>query len=186
MTHKNIPIDQPERAHALDTTASFAVSAPAGSGKTGLLTQRVLALLAQCEEPENVLAITFTKKAAAEMQSRILDALRDAEQQTTEPEADYLKTTWRLGRAVLARNTEKQWELFSCPNRLRITTIDSLCRSITQQMPFESKLGHTPEILDNPNLAYQIAARETLAQLNTQNDLQAHLIHLVKHVDNKL
>ncbi|MFT7388254.1 MAG: ATP-dependent helicase/nuclease subunit A [Candidatus Endobugula sp.] len=186
MTHKNIPIDQPERAHALDTTASFAVSAPAGSGKTGLLTQRVLALLAQCEEPENVLAITFTKKAAAEMQSRILDALRDAEQQTTEPEADYLKTTWRLARAVLARNTEKQWELFSCPNRLRITTIDSLCRSISQQMPFESKLGHTPEILDNPNLAYQIAARETLAQLNTQNDLQAHLIHLVKHVDNKL
>jgi ATP-dependent helicase/nuclease subunit A len=184
------PIDQPERTRALDTSTSFAVSAPAGSGKTGLLTQRVLALLAQCEEPENVLAITFTKKAAAEMQARILDALRNAEQQTTEPEEDYLKTTWRLARAVLARNTEKEWQLFSCPNRLRITTIDSLCRSISQQMPFESKLGHTPEILDNPNLAYQMAARETLAQLNTQShsqeNLQEHLIYLVKHVDNKL
>ena len=58
-THSAQPIDQPERTRALDTTTSFAVSAPAGSGKTGLLTQRVLALLAQCEEPENVLAITF-------------------------------------------------------------------------------------------------------------------------------
>jgi ATP-dependent helicase/nuclease subunit A len=180
------PIDQPERTRALDTSTSFAVSAPAGSGKTGLLTQRVLALLAQCDEPENVLAITFTKKAAAEMQARILDALRHAEQHSTEPEEDYLKTTWRLARAVLAKNTDKEWQLFSCPNRLRITTIDSLCRSISQQMPFESKLGHTPEILDNPNLAYQMAARVTLALLNTQNDLQEHLTFLVKHVDNKL
>lgn len=184
--NEKTPIDQAERNRALDTTASFAVSAPAGSGKTGLLTQRVLALLAQCDEPENILAITFTKKAAAEMQARILAALREAEQQTTEPEEDYLKTTWRLARAALARNSEKNWQLFSCPNRLRITTIDSLCRSISQQMPFESKLGNTPEILDNPAVAYQIAARETLAQLNTQNDLQAHLIYLVKHVDNKL
>ncbi|MGS2717596.1 UvrD-helicase domain-containing protein [Eionea flava] len=180
------PIDQTERSRALSTTDSFAVSAPAGSGKTGLLTQRVLALLAQCDEPENVLAITFTKKAAAEMQSRILDALRDAEQQPHEPEADYLKTTWHLARAVLARNSEKQWELFSCPNRLRITTIDSLCRSISQQMPFESKLGHTPEILDNPNVAYQLAARDTLAQLHRNSELQAHLISLTQHVDNKL
>jgi ATP-dependent helicase/nuclease subunit A len=186
MSYTTLPIDQDQRQRALDTNASFAVSAPAGSGKTGLLTQRVLALLAQCEEPENVLAITFTKKAAREMQTRILDALRDAEKNTTEPEADYLKTTWHLARAVLARNTEKKWELFNCPNRLRVTTIDSLCRSISQQMPFESKLGHTPEILDNPTLAYQIAARETLNQLNNAGDLQTHLIRLIKHFDNKL
>lgn len=186
MTDKNIPIDQAARNRALDTSASFAVSAPAGSGKTGLLTQRVLALLAQCEEPENVLAITFTKKAAAEMQSRILDALRSAEKQPSEPEADYLKTTWHLAQAVLARNTEKNWELFSCPNRLRITTIDSLCRSISQQMPFESQLGDTPEILENPSMAYEMAARETLKQLHKKHDLCPHLTHLIKHFDNKL
>ena len=184
--NKHIPIDQPERDRALDIQQSFAVSAPAGSGKTGLLTQRVLALLAHCDEPENILAITFTKKAASEMQTRILDALRDAEKQPTEPEDDYLKTTWHLAQAVLRRNTEKQWELFSCPNRLRVTTIDSLCRSISQQMPFESQLGHTPEILDNPHTAYQLAARDTLKQLTQSGELQTHLIRLITHFDNKL
>jgi len=180
------PVDQPERQRALDTRASFAVSAPAGSGKTGLLTQRVLALLAQCEEPENVLAITFTRKAAAEMQARILDALREAEKQPHEPEADYEKATWHLAQAVLKRNQEKQWELFHCPNRLRITTIDSLCRSLSQQMPFESQLGHTPEILDNVDTAYRLAARETLKALSSDNALSQHLVRLVKHFNNQL
>jgi ATP-dependent exoDNAse (exonuclease V) beta subunit len=184
--NKRTPIDQPARNRALDIGHSFAVSAPAGSGKTGLLTQRVLGLLAHCDEPENILAITFTKKAASEMQARILDALRDAEQHTTEPEDDYLKATWHLAQAVLRRNHEKQWELFSCPNRLRVTTIDSLCRSISQQMPFESQLGHTPEILDNPHTAYRLAARDTLKQLTQSGELQTHLTRLIQHFDNKL
>ncbi|ODS23382.1 hypothetical protein AB835_09175 [Candidatus Endobugula sertula] len=179
-------IDQAARQRALNTQLSFAVSAPAGSGKTGLLTQRVLALLAQCDEPENVLAITFTRKAAAEMQARILEALDNAQQQPTEPEADYEKTTWHLAQAVLQRNKDKQWQLLSCPNRLRIMTIDSLCRSLSQQMPFESQLGHTSEILDNVNRAYQLAARETLQQLHRPSEIQGDLIRLVKHFNNQL
>src|SRR5690606_715620 len=72
------PPDSAVRRAALDPTQSFAVSAPAGSGKTGLLTQRVLTLLAYCNEPEEILAITFTRKAAGEMQNRILHALWQA------------------------------------------------------------------------------------------------------------
>src|SRR5690606_11575347 len=94
----NSPPDMKARHAALDPQMSFAVSAPAGSGKTGLLTQRVLTLLAYCDEPEEILAITFTRKAAGEMQDRILQALWNAVEQP-QPENHHARLTWKIGRA---------------------------------------------------------------------------------------
>src|SRR3970282_1065676 len=96
------------RTQALDGRRSLIVQAPAGSGKTELLIQRYLTLLATVEQPEQVVVITFTRKAAAEMRGRVLQALRDAGAADRVTEA-HRETTVEIARAVLARDRELEW-----------------------------------------------------------------------------
>ena len=109
------PQDRVARDQALEPTQSFIVQAPAGSGKTGLLTQRFLTLLAGVREPEEIVAITFTKKAAAEMRNRILDALkraasiRDLADRANWEESLHAKRTRELAEAALKHDRKQGW-----------------------------------------------------------------------------
>src|ERR1039458_153734 len=170
--------DLEQRKRALDPARSFIVQAPAGSGKTELLIQRYLTLLALVDQPEAVVAITFTKKAAGEMRQRVVKALRDAA--GPRPEKEHESLTWELARAVRERSDALRWDLFRNPSRLRIRTIDSLCASFTRQMPWLSRLGAPPNIVENASELYARAARRTIELLETaewSEPVAALLVH---------
>ncbi|TDJ14438.1 MAG: DNA helicase UvrD [Gammaproteobacteria bacterium] len=186
------PADQQVRETALDASRSFVVQAPAGSGKTGLLIQRYLRLLATVEHPEEIIAITFTRKAAAEMRDRVLDALAMAA--SAEPEDGgrepaqnpYQETTLALARAVVARDVHKGWSLNAQPGRMRILTIDALCRTIATQMPWLSRLGGDALIVDDVSPLYRQAARDVVGLLHEDTPWSECVVTLVSHLDGDL
>ena len=158
-----LELDRIARARALEV-ASFIVEAPAGAGKTELLTQRFLRLLATVDHPEEVVALTFTNKAATEMRDRILRSLEVAGRNEA-PGEEHKKLTFDLARRVLARDGERGWGLLAHPGRLRITTLDALCASLARQMPFLSRFGSQPAVTEEAAAHYAVAARRTLAMV---------------------
>jgi ATP-dependent exoDNAse (exonuclease V) beta subunit len=184
--------DAQARLTALDVGRSFIVQAPAGSGKTELLTQRLLALLSGVEAPEEILAITFTRKAAAEMKNRLLDSLTQARAvlkgEAPEPGDAYQQSRHALAAAALARDAEQGWGLLDHPSRLRIQTIDSLCASLVARMPVLAQLGGGARPADDAQSHYLEAARQTLMDLESGEDgpeVQA-LRRVLRHQDNDL
>lgn len=178
--------DQQARKQALDVSQSFIVQAPAGSGKTELIIQRFLRLLNLVNRPEEILAITFTKKAANEMRHRIIRALNDAHATSVPPDAPHAKLTWQLARAVLKRDQEYQWRLIDNPNQLHLHTIDALCSFLTKQLPLLSHFGSTPDIDINPGMLYREAAENTLHHLEGKDSWSNDLANLLLHLDNDI
>ncbi|WP_105559042.1 exodeoxyribonuclease V subunit beta, partial [Achromobacter sp. MYb9] len=173
---ERLPQDHAARTDALDPTRSFLVQAPAGSGKTELLTDRILALLATVNRPEEIVAITFTRKAASEMHARVLSKLRRG--LDGPPEAMHERRSWELARAALARNEEQGWHLLDHPARLAIRTIDSFCAGLVRSMPWLSELGGMPEITDDARANYEAAARATLDLADEYDAVRVLLQHL--------
>jgi ATP-dependent helicase/nuclease subunit A len=179
------PPDQKARDEALDTRSSYIVQAPAGSGKTELLTHRFLKLLARVDEPEDILAITFTRAATAEMRSRVLKKLEAARSNPVlQPADDAMLIS---ARAALAHAEERGWKLLEQPHRLDIQTIDSLCMRIAHEQPLLARMGGQLQPQDNSFPLYEEAARRTLANLGGRNrELHSSLMHLLQLRDNNL
>ncbi len=177
--------DQTQRQKALDISQSFIVQAPAGSGKTELLTQRYLKLLANCTEPENVIAMTFTNKAVDEMTHRVLSALKLTKQ--SRPEEPHKQVTYDLARAVIQHSDKQGWDLLQNPKRLKISTIDGLYSLITNRYPLPKQLVPRQIMAQQweRDWAYQYAARETLKMIDDA-DYGKDIRYLLLHLDNNV
>ncbi len=156
-----LPVDAPLRARALCAGLSFIVQAPAGSGKTELLTRRVLTLLALVDEPEQILAITFTRKAASEMRARVISALRIAGSGAC-AKSEYERQGKLLAQNVLDRDQQLGWALLENPQRLNLRTIDAFSATLAYRLPVVSALGAPAEIVENATPLYHLAAARFL------------------------
>jgi ATP-dependent exoDNAse (exonuclease V) beta subunit len=177
--------DAASRDDALDPTRSFLVQAPAGSGKTELLIQRLLALLARVDEPERILALTFTRKAAGEMRERVLDALAAATRgDAVDAGAPHLAVTRALALAVLAQDARQGWALVEHPTRLRIMTFDALTTWIVRNAPFAAGLGPAPGYAEDAKGLYAEAAAAAVADAPADDPhWQRLLVHLHNDAD---
>lgn len=171
---------------AADPAASVWVAASAGSGKTKVLTDRVLMLLLRGTLPQRILCLTFTKAAAAEMANRVgrvlmewtiapesvlVDRLSDLTGQV--PDSALLRQARRLFAAVL-----------DAPGGLRIQTIHSFCESLLARFPIESGLSPQTQVMDERRAAelMRIARDAVLVEAESETSLRAALAEVTAHV----
>ncbi|MEQ1908380.1 MAG: UvrD-helicase domain-containing protein, partial [Vicinamibacterales bacterium] len=122
--------DAAARLHAVDPSRNVVLEASAGTGKTRVLVERYVNLLRAGVEPDHILAITFTRKAAAEMRERIIDRLREA--------------------ARLSQFDAGRWrELKERLGEIAISTIDAFCLSLLREFPLESDVDPGFDLADD-------------------------------------
>ena len=171
-----LPPDEAQRRRALDAGRSFIVQAPAGSGKTELLVRRYLTLLAKVEAPEQILAITFTRKATAEMRLRVINALNRAREDALPQDNREIRA---LAEAVLANDEKHGWRITANTRRLRIQTIDAFCNELVRRMPWSARFGSPPDIIANPGQFYRHAAKLTLDHIERDSEWSGACQHLL-------
>jgi ATP-dependent helicase/nuclease subunit A len=166
MTRRFKPLPELEDAQALaaDPSVHAALSASAGTGKTQVLTARVLRLLLRGARPESILCLTFTKAAAAEMANRIGARLVNW---VRLKDKDLKKDLFALGETNDPPTLERARTLFAkvldCPGGLKIQTIHSFAQSLLAAFPAEA--GIVPGFQPIEGRAEQELVRRTLADL---------------------
>ncbi len=164
------------QSQAADPTASAWVSANAGTGKTYVLTSRVLRLLLSGTEPERILALTYTKAAAAEMSKRVFERL--GTWVTMRPDKLDRALADVLDRAPEAVEMERARTLFAhaieTPGGLKVQTIHAFCERLLQRFPIEAGVAPGFSILDDVTGAdiRRIATDEVLHMAVKEPDSQ--------------
>jgi ATP-dependent exoDNAse (exonuclease V) beta subunit len=185
MASDTLELDCEARRRAVLTEGSFIVQAPAGSGKTTLLTLRYLRLLADVERPEQIVAITFTRKAAAEMRHRIVAALALGAESPAADADERTRELQRCAAAALARSRERGWGLEENPARLHVQTIDGLNHWLARRLPLAARIGTSATLVDDARALYAEAARRTVAMLDEEAPVAAGLRRLARSLNHQ-
>lgn len=169
---ENINVEQHRAANPL---SSVWVSASAGSGKTKVLTDRVLNLLLLYGQPEKILCLTFTKTAAAEMANRITRTLQQWGISEEKKLSQDLATLLR--KEPTPEEIQKARRLFATvletPGGLKIMTIHSFCQSVLKRFPLEAGISPHFDIMDDQlsDTVIQKTIETTLLKPEFQQDL---------------
>ena len=161
-----------DQALAADPQVHAALSASAGTGKTQVLTARVLRLLLNGARPESILCLTFTKAAAAEMANRIGARLASW---VRIPDAVLRKELFALGEPSEPERLRDARRLFArvldCPGGLKVQTIHAFAQTLLAAFPAEADIA--PGFRPIEGRAEQELARRTLADLVAEADSAA-------------
>ena len=158
------------------------VTASAGSGKTYMLVTRIVRLLLEDADPGSILALTFTRKAAAEMQQRLSERLYQLATVDDEKlfalleELELSKDYQQKARALYETHQY-------CDYPVRTLTFHSFCQDLLSRFPIEANVPPNFDLLESADLLIQ-QARDALfneATLDMQGELSSHLQHLMKH-----
>ena len=153
------PSDHQTRKKALGQ-GSFIVQAPAGSGKTSLLVKRFLNRLLEVKSPKEVLALTFTNKAAAEMAQRLKEALEGKSKDN-----EIKKIVEKISKHALKSKWDEGYI-----DSLMVMTIDKLALRLIKQTPILSSSGVNFLTDEDPDDLYRETIRETITS-NAENHL---------------
>ena len=175
---------------AANPKKSIWLTASAGSGKTKVLTDRVLTLLLGGTSPEHILCLTFTKAAAAEMANRVNERLAEWATMSVPTLLENLKQV--LDGVPTSREVKRAQCLFArvldLPGGLNIQTIHSFCQSLIARFPFESGIPPHFEIMEEQRSAVELRRRardNILAAANSDVVMNQCLLHLTQHVQEK-
>jgi ATP-dependent helicase/nuclease subunit A len=169
------------QVQAADPAASTWLSANAGSGKTRVLTDRVARLLLEGVDPQNILCLTYTKAAAAEMQNRLFKRLGKWAMQDDAPliaDLRELGATGTLTTPRLAQARRLFAQAMEVPGGLRIQTIHSFCAGLLRRFPLEA--GVSPRFAEMEDRAAALLRAEVVDELamgqeaNVLHDLARH------------
>lgn len=177
--------DQTARHLALSPHESCIVQAPAGSGKTELLIQRLLTVLADADHPSEVLAITFTNKAAGEMRDRLLRALESASRPADAEMSPLDGSRRQLAVQVLERDAERGWHLLTDSSAVLIDTFDAFCARVAARAPLSqvAAAGALAGIAETLTPIYRDAARDALFDPDIREQSEVLLTLAANKVD---